>query len=376
MTNYTQKTVVKQFVESDWIGSKLTINHSLGSSNIFVQIWDNNNQKVQSIVTKTSPNTITIEADSPFQGKAVLLSLIPQNPFYVKDSLIKHFISSEWINNTLTIKHNFNTDNVFIQVWDNNGVEVHVVIMSIDSNHVVIQSNTPFAGQAVLIALTSNYLDVLFPDNTAYIQEFNITDWVDNSLSIYHNLNNNDIFVQVWDKEGKETHVTITKINSNILLLNTAEPFNGKIIVIVLKSREFYKEKEVLLGLIERVRMRIRDYAELNKLLDYNIESSNVFIKECIYTALEDFNVSPPLLTSFSILDFPNKTLLITGAIKYLLQGIGILTSRNALMYSDGGINVNLEKTAEYQNWLAIFSNEWEEKKNILKIALNIRSIL
>jgi len=139
---------------------------------------------------------------------------------------------------------------------------------------------------------------------------------------------------------------------------------------------EFVNPINTKKGMIERVRAQIRDYAELNRLLCYEKESSDIFIGEAIESALRDYNYSPPLIGRKTIKNFPDHNLLITGAIFFLLKGIGMLITRNSLAYNDGGINVNLDKTAEYQSWLSIYSNEWEQKKSRLKSALNIASML
>lgn len=119
------------------------------------------------------------------------------------------------------------------------------------------------------------------------------------------------------------------------------------------------------------VRDFMRDYSELNRLIKGE-EHSDRLIVWAILDALEDFNTSPPM-TSYSLTNFPSKSLLLRGAVINLLESVGLLMTRNHLTFSDGGIQVGVsDKTPLIQSWIQLFTNKYEQKKDRLKIALNI----
>jgi len=124
---------------------------------------------------------------------------------------------------------------------------------------------------------------------------------------------------------------------------------------------------------IDTVRAFMRDYPELNRLIQGE-EHSNRLIAWAIADAIDDFNTTPPM-TSLGLTNFPSKHLLLRGTVINLLQSVGLLMTRNQLTFSDGGIQVGVsDKTPLIQSWIQMFTNSYEEKKNRLKIAMNIES--
>lgn len=124
---------------------------------------------------------------------------------------------------------------------------------------------------------------------------------------------------------------------------------------------------------VQSVRMFMRDYPELNRLIA-GVESTNRQIVWAIADALDDFNTTPPF-THFGISTFPSRSMLVRATVISLLQSIGLLQTRNQLSFSDGGIQVGInDKTPFIQSWLSLFSNSYEEKKLRLKVSYNIES--
>lgn len=124
---------------------------------------------------------------------------------------------------------------------------------------------------------------------------------------------------------------------------------------------------------VNQVRLFMRDYPELNRLIAGE-ESSNRQIVWAIIDTLDDFNTAPPF-TRFGLLDFPSKSLLLRGTVCALLESIGLLQTRNHLQFSDGGITVGVnDKTPFIQSWLQIFRNAYEDKKIKMKVGYNIES--
>jgi len=89
--------------------------------------------------------------------------------------------------------------------------------------------------------------------------------------------------------------------------------------------------------------------------------------------AIDDWNSTPPLIPRVDLQNFPSKSLLLRGIVISLLESIGLLMTRNHLTFSDGGIQVGVsDKTPLIQSWLQLIGNRYEEKKQKLKIAINI----
>lgn len=119
------------------------------------------------------------------------------------------------------------------------------------------------------------------------------------------------------------------------------------------------------------VRAYMRDYPELNRLIKGE-EHSDRLIAWAVIDAIDDFNSTPPM-TNYQLSNIPSKSLLLRGTVISLLESIGLLMSRNHLTFSDGGIQVGAsDKTPLIQSWIQLLGNKYEDKKQKLKIALNI----
>lgn len=122
---------------------------------------------------------------------------------------------------------------------------------------------------------------------------------------------------------------------------------------------------------IGSVRLFMRDYSQLNRLIAGQ-EHSDRMIAWAVVDAIDDFNSTPPL-TNYTLTNFPAMSILLRGTVINLLQSIGLLQTRNHLTFSDGGLQVGVsDKTPLIQSWIQMFGNSYEEKKQRLKIALNI----
>lgn len=122
---------------------------------------------------------------------------------------------------------------------------------------------------------------------------------------------------------------------------------------------------------VNMVRLFLRDYAELNRLVS-GVEHSDRQIVWAILDTLDDYNTTPPF-TSNSITDFPSQHVLLRGVAASLLESLGVLQTRNHLQFSDGGLTVGVNDKTEYlQRWVQLFRSQYEEKKMKIKIASNI----
>jgi hypothetical protein len=124
------------------------------------------------------------------------------------------------------------------------------------------------------------------------------------------------------------------------------------------------------------LRLFLNDTPELNR-LTRKYESDDPRLDLAIQLALDDYNVTPPLLDTATVVSYPSLFLLIYGAAIQVLRSQGLLQSRNELVYSSGGVSVRIfDKTQLYQSWIAQFVAEYERKKQNYKMALNINNAL
>lgn len=129
--------------------------------------------------------------------------------------------------------------------------------------------------------------------------------------------------------------------------------------------------------LVNMVRAHVRDFPELNR-ITAGTESSDRQIALAILEAIDDFNTTPPLIASANLSNFPSISLLIRGAVIFLLEGVGLLQTRNNLSYFDGtGVQVNVsDKGPQLLQWINLYTQQYEARKRRLKQALNMQRAL
>lgn len=124
------------------------------------------------------------------------------------------------------------------------------------------------------------------------------------------------------------------------------------------------------------LRLFLNDTPQLNRLVRQE-ESNDERLDLALLLAVDDYNVTPPLLGNLTVANFPSLWMLIYGATIQVLRSQGLLQSRNELAYSSGGVSVRIfDKTQNYQSWIAQFVAEYERKKQNYKIAQNISGAL
>lgn len=120
------------------------------------------------------------------------------------------------------------------------------------------------------------------------------------------------------------------------------------------------------------LRLFLRDTPELNRLLNKE-ESNDELLLFAIDMTLSDWNSTTPVIGNTNICNFPSLYLLMHGAAIQILKSQGLYQARNELTYNSGGSTfVRANKSAYYQSWVSVFSNEYELKKRNLKIQQNI----
>lgn len=124
--------------------------------------------------------------------------------------------------------------------------------------------------------------------------------------------------------------------------------------------------------LVRNVRDFLRDNKALNALLDSE-ETSDLLLRLYVGMALDDWNITPPLIGTVDITTHPAPSLLIWKTVQITLWSAAILQERNRLQYSDGGISVQTSDKAEmYLRMASQLDQVYEAKKRSLKKSINI----
>ena len=124
--------------------------------------------------------------------------------------------------------------------------------------------------------------------------------------------------------------------------------------------------------LIKSVRKFMKDFPKLNELKGIE-ESSDSDLRMYSMMALDDFNMTPPILAPYHFESFPSNSLLMLGTVCYAFLSNGILQHRNNIQYADGGQNVNVwDKGTAYMGNAALFAQLWERQKVAIKRSINL----
>ena len=124
--------------------------------------------------------------------------------------------------------------------------------------------------------------------------------------------------------------------------------------------------------LIQRVRKFLKDFPKLNELKGIQ-ESTDGDLALYATLAVDDYNLTPPIISPVDFNSFPSHSLLLLGTVCYGFLSNGILHHRNSISYQDGGQNVNVwDKGPAYIGNATLFAQMWESKKVSLKRAINI----
>ncbi len=130
-------------------------------------------------------------------------------------------------------------------------------------------------------------------------------------------------------------------------------------------------------------RRYLNDSPQLNT-LDKAIESTDDELVDFIQAALNEVNFAYEPKTNFALSDIAvvpgtdqgrvGWSMLRTGALLQLLQIKGIISSRNAITYSDaGGVSVTeMDKWGRYLNYFNTLALKYERQVQALKIRANI----
>jgi hypothetical protein len=131
-------------------------------------------------------------------------------------------------------------------------------------------------------------------------------------------------------------------------------------------------------AMVVAVREYMRDYPELNR-LTAGQESSNRMIAFAIQDAVSQYNMTPPMtrIALRDILALEGRYLLVRMVVTTLIESVALLSMRNHLNYSVGGMNVGInDKAPLMMNFLQYYKASTDQLLQRMKTAININSIL
>ena len=124
---------------------------------------------------------------------------------------------------------------------------------------------------------------------------------------------------------------------------------------------------------LQDVRDFLRDSKDNNHLLD-DIENPDAIIRLSMDLAISDFNSMPPK-TSFNLVGFEYKAVLLYGTCWQLFLSLMALAARNTMSYSDGGLDIPIEERFPYYAQMAqIYQQMYQSAAKPIKIQLNLES--
>lgn len=124
---------------------------------------------------------------------------------------------------------------------------------------------------------------------------------------------------------------------------------------------------------VDALRKYLRDFAEQNELLDFSQESEDNELRDAWGMALVDWNGTPPMIPATNFSAHPNRYLLILKATVIVLQSVSYRLMRNELEFNAGAVSYNIKNQwQKYENAIAKLTNEYEDKKALLKQTINM----
>jgi len=122
---------------------------------------------------------------------------------------------------------------------------------------------------------------------------------------------------------------------------------------------------------VEQIRTYCKDTADMNYLLDGDVQSSDPAIELAIQLAVSDFN-SLLFPTQFTAENIPSDSAILYGVMHHLCIGEAERNLRNQINYTAQGLSAGIDDKFEQYNRLASFYKQlFLEKARPLKQAIN-----
>lgn len=124
--------------------------------------------------------------------------------------------------------------------------------------------------------------------------------------------------------------------------------------------------------LVSMMRMYLRDYPHLNRLIDGE-ETSDRMIAWAILDAVEDFNTTPPFIGNIGIKNIVSIPMLRDKVVCTILESLYILQTRNQVNYSDGGISFSIsDKGQALYSFIQLLQQRYDAKVVKIKSSMNV----
>lgn len=129
--------------------------------------------------------------------------------------------------------------------------------------------------------------------------------------------------------------------------------------------------KRVVAVSVDMVRGKLRDFPKYNELVHQELEEHEYV--EAIMRGMNDFNLLPPFVSSYTAYDFPDHYMLLDAAVYECLMMLSIWHARNQFSATDAGLQVPIHE--QWQPLLQIATMlraRVDERMAKLKTQLNI----
>ena len=137
-------------------------------------------------------------------------------------------------------------------------------------------------------------------------------------------------------------------------------------------TTELPSSSKTMAELVSMMRMYLRDYPHLNRLIDGE-ETSDRMIAWAILDAIQDFNTTPPFIGNIGIKSLVSIPMLRDKVVCTVLESLYILQTRNQVNYSDGGISFSIsDKGQALYSFIQLLQQRYEMKLAKMKAALNV----
>lgn len=113
---------------------------------------------------------------------------------------------------------------------------------------------------------------------------------------------------------------------------------------------------------VDNVRLFLQDMVGYNDLTGGKVETDDSVISLAVNMELSNYNNSDPVLSAYTLENFPAPYELIKGATGRALMSASFRKNRNNLPYNDGGVSVSKDAQGPvYERSALILLQEWKE---------------
>lgn len=120
---------------------------------------------------------------------------------------------------------------------------------------------------------------------------------------------------------------------------------------------------------VRRVRDYLRDYEEINTLIDGE-ESPEIAISNVLDIILDEVNSEPPPVGLLLAQNIP-LNILVDGVCSRLLESVAALQARNNIAFSAGGVSVQFDQYQTYMSLSQTLRARFEQALRRWKVAMN-----